>query len=460
MRFDLVSVISSGCKSEVHKCIDRGEKHLHEVGTKMVAIKVIRNKERAYEEINNLLFVGHHNIIPIIDIIEDSHSVRIVMPFLKMDLRSFMGCIVYNTDVMLQIKLQTMAAVHHIHTRGILHMDIKPENICIDFIPPGTESEDMVYCLLVDFGSSVVTEEMRRMMCGSVKTPSTIQSTRGYISPELAEHGILSSACDIYSLGVVFNELIDNRRQSFAESVETSTSFLQLSIDMRNKNFRSRPSSKEILQRLGDVQVCKSLTPLLQNTLSSPGWTSPIASMLMLQCGRQKQSVAGALIDDPLSTNLQKLVTLVCSSDVGHIKDAFWLLFESSVEEADKKCSVGGSSVLSVLHYFDSRIDIARENSLFYAKSLDILSLLPYFILSDDMKLHLWKVSSTSHSCERPIIRCLANSLDPSLAAWCVDDRKLWGVRQEEFGVFIRRFVGDWDKECAKAAQIIANEIS
>ena len=95
----------------------------------MVAIKVIRNKERAYEEINNLLLVGHHNIISIIDIIEDSKSVSIVMPFLKMDLRSFMGCIVYNTDVMLQIKLQTMAAVHHIHTRGILHMDIKPENI-------------------------------------------------------------------------------------------------------------------------------------------------------------------------------------------------------------------------------------------------------------------------------------------------------------------------------------------
>ncbi len=32
MRFDLVSVISSGSKSEVHKCIDRGEEHSHEEG--------------------------------------------------------------------------------------------------------------------------------------------------------------------------------------------------------------------------------------------------------------------------------------------------------------------------------------------------------------------------------------------------------------------------------------------
>ena len=467
MRFDLIRIISTGCKSEVQKCLDHGKGQdssssltsTFSDSVRVVAIKIISNKEKAFEEVGKLLLVGHHNIITIVDIVEDVNGVGIVIPFVHMDLRSFMGCMVYSTSLMAQIKLQIMEAVHHIHTRGILHMDIKPENICIDFVAPDVDSKNKVHCLLLDFGSSVVVEEMLHVLNGSDSSLSTIHSTRGYLSPELTSHGILSSACDIFSAGVVFSELAEHRHRDCGEPIQLSVLFNQLSLDMRHDDFRRRPSSREVLLRLGGENTGKPLLPLLQHNASSPAWTSPVASMLISQCGRQRCSVAGVFINDHLSTNLQKLVTLVRSSDVGHIRDAFWLLFQSSIEEVDQKSNDCGLSVLSILHYFDSRIYLANEHSFFYAKSLDILSHLPYFVLSDDMKLHLWKVSSTSRSCERPVIRCLAKCWNAELSSWCADDRKRWGASQDEFKGFVERFVGDWDMECAKAARVVLDQI-
>ena len=474
MRFDLVEIVSKGCKSEVHKCIDHGKDHDYSISTheedgttttdtgkrRVVAIKIINDKDKAFEEINKLLLVGHHNIISILDIVEDSDSVGIVMPFVNMDLRYFMGRVKYNTATMMQIKLQTMAAVHHIHVRGILHMDIKPENICIDFIASTKDSSNNIHCLLLDFGSSVVAEEMLQTLSRSDSPSSTIQSTKGYLSPELLAYGILSSACDIYSTGVVFSELAENRHPNCAESVRLSAFFCQLSLDMRHEDFKLRPSSKEVLLLLGGDEVCKPLLPISTKS-TTPAWTSSIASVLISQCNRRRCSVTDTFIGDRLSTSLQKLVTLVRSSDVGHIRDAFWLLYETSVEEVDKKSIDCSLSVLSVLHYFDSRIYLANEHSFFYAKSLDILSHLPYFVLSDDMKLHLWKISSTSRSCERSVIRCLANCWgDVELSSWCIDDRTRWGVRQEEFRDFVGRFVDDWDVQCAKAAKMVLVSIN
>jgi hypothetical protein len=127
-----------------------------------------------------------------------------------------------------------------------------------------------------------------------------------------------------------------------------------------------------------------------------------------------------------------------------------------TVEEAEgKHAAEGRLSVLSILHYFDSRIHLAREHGFFYAKSLDILCIMPYFVLTDDMKLHLWKVSSTSFACERPVLRCLANcwATDDTLLPWCSDERKRWGVKQEPFDEFVARFFDDWDVQSVKAAQ-------
>jgi serine/threonine protein kinase len=438
-RFTPAQIISAGLNSVVHHCVDneRG------ANRRAVAMKVITSKEAAFEESSRLLMVGHSNIISLLDIIECPDSVGIVMPLVHMDLRVFMKRFDYFSDTMLQIKLQTTRAVHHVHVRGLLHLDIKPENIGIDLL---SEKGETVKCVLLDFGSSVVVEEACQSLCGGGSSAIAIQATRGYYPPELETGGIISSACDIYSTGVVFDELIANNQQG-SDSLGL---FRTLSADMQHANFRCRPSSKDVLVRLGDEEI---RLPLLLVTRDNdhPAWTSPVASALR-QC--QHWHVADTFINDHHSSNLHKLVTLVRSADVGHIRDAFWLLFETSVEESDDGGSEG-SSVLSILHYFDSRIHLSRENSFFYAKSLDVLSRLPYFVLNDDMKLHLWKVTSVSCACERPVLRCLAGCwvADDTLLDWCSDSRKRWGMRQELFSAFASRFTNDWDTHSAAAAK-------
>ena len=469
MRFVFTNIINVGHKSVVHQCIDHRVSSSSDGGCRVVAVKIIGNKEKAYEEGNRLLMVGHHNVIRLLDIVEDADSVGIVMPLMRMDLRMFMkrGSDTFGTRSMQQIKLQTMRAVHHVHTRGLLHLDIKPENIGVDFSAASSSStiseEEAVRCVLLDFGSSIIVEE------AAEQRAVIVQTTHGYYPPELKSLGIISPACDIYSTGVVFGELIESRRQGegggggSGQGISMAlSSFQKLSLDMQHENFRRRPSSKDVLVRLGDQDILRPLLLEVNHAnRGEPIWTSLIASAL-LQCNQQ--SVADTFVNDQ-STNLQKLVTLVRSADVTHIRDAFWLLFEASVEEADEgrrvsSATEGGGgggmvmSVLSILHYFDSRIYIAREHGFFYAKSLDVLSRLPYFVLTDDMKLHLWKISSASHACERPVLRCLSNCwvADDTLLPWCAADRKCWGVRQEVFAVFAARFANDWDAESVGAA--------
>ena len=224
MNLESVKTITSGRTSSVCHCI----RYLSSKLKEHVAIKIIQSKERAFTEINTLLMMDHPNIMNIIDVVEEDDSVGIIMPLMQMDLRGFLSRAIYpNSTTVLQINLQIMRAVHCMHTHGILHLDIKPENICIDLLPSS------VLCRLLDFGSAVVV--------GDIAMPLVIATTRGYQSPELIAGGMISPAGDIFSVGVVFGELLD---------VQTGDISRQLSDEMQHAEYRLRPSSHAVLERL------------------------------------------------------------------------------------------------------------------------------------------------------------------------------------------------------------------
>ncbi|KAL7674562.1 hypothetical protein ACOME3_000839 [Neoechinorhynchus agilis] len=89
---------------------------------------------------------------------------------------------------------QMVLAVHDIHSQGIMHLDIKPDNFIFGL--DGTVK-------LIDFGLSLPTEQL--------PMPSTVRGTMRYVSPEVVILSTIpkfSMKCDIFALGCILYELI------------------------------------------------------------------------------------------------------------------------------------------------------------------------------------------------------------------------------------------------------------
>lgn len=109
-----------------------------------------------------------------------------------------------TADEVLRLFCVVCDAVHHGHQRGIIHRDIKPDNVLV--VPDGSPK-------LIDFGVASVSDlDMTRV---TVSTGlGTLVGTFAYMSPEQCEGdaSAIDTRCDIYALGVVLYECLAGRR--------------------------------------------------------------------------------------------------------------------------------------------------------------------------------------------------------------------------------------------------------
>jgi len=101
---------------------------------------------------------------------------------------------------LLKAAQQVSSALVHCHSRGVLHMDIKPANILVS-------SQGM--CKVGDFGCSVATS------CTSLTLDHSLVGTPGYQAPEFLRGCAPTPACDIYSLAILMWQL-DSREVPFS----------------------------------------------------------------------------------------------------------------------------------------------------------------------------------------------------------------------------------------------------
>ena len=411
-RYQILDQVDAGCTAIVCRCSDLKEQVT-------VAVKLMPDVSNAIREIRVLCSVGHPSVIAIKGCFRISGCVGIVMPMVQMDLNEFIHRVPYSVDTMEKIELQAMQGLDHIHSRGIMHMDIKPKNIGVM-----RDKACEVQCKLLDFGSAVFS--------GQLKPGDIVRTTPGFMAPEMAL-GRMSFAADIYSAGKVFCALRDHTTDSAAATEVHDVGFGPLVMDMTSAQVDQRPSCKNVLVRMGDITALQPLVvdgPLWQH-VCLVDWTDGDSRLL----------------SHDLSCGLQRIVSLVRSDILEHIENAFWLL-----QEEARRCSCA-LAMLAILHFFHDRLHLTRLGCYFYARALEHLSRRAGFALPEDAKLHLWAISA-SCACERAVLRILARGASAEVLAWCC--RLRWGSRQQEFGQFVERFCDAEDLCHDEALQLAA----
>jgi hypothetical protein len=120
----------------------------------------------------------------------------------------------------------------HAHGRGVVHRDLKPANLL---------RSETGRVKLADFGIARALEETMVTQIG------TVLGTMRYLSPEQAEGRVVGTETDVYSLGVVFDELLDGATDSDRALIDR----------MRAHDPAVRPSASEVAASLGVTQVLR-----------------------------------------------------------------------------------------------------------------------------------------------------------------------------------------------------------
>lgn len=199
-RYEIIELIGEGGMADVYKAVDI-------VDNKTIAVKILKkefaeNEEflrRFRNESKAIAVLSHPNIVKIYDVGFSEKIQFIVMEYIDgITLKEYME----NERVLswkdaVHFVTQILRALQHAHERGIVHRDIKPQNIMM--FTDGTIK-------VMDFGIAKFAREE-----GKTATDQAI-GTVHYISPEQARGDVTDAKSDLYSVGVMLYEMLTGQK--------------------------------------------------------------------------------------------------------------------------------------------------------------------------------------------------------------------------------------------------------
>ena len=199
-RYEIKELIGSGGMADIYKAYDSIEE-------KIVAVKILKEEfandddflRRFRNESKAITLLSHPNIVKIFDVGFTEKLQFIVMEFIDgITLTEYIereGVIKWKDAV--HFTLQILRALQHAHDKGIVHRDVKPQNVML--LQDGTIK-------VMDFGIARFARENGRTL--SDKTIGSVH----YISPEQARGEHIDERSDVYSVGVMLYEMLTGRK--------------------------------------------------------------------------------------------------------------------------------------------------------------------------------------------------------------------------------------------------------
>jgi len=180
----------------------------------MVVLKVLRDSPSAgdehtqftrfMQEYELISKVRHPNVVRIFDLgIADDHAYLAMEYFPRGDLRSVIASGLDGSEALTYLA-QMAAALQVVHAVGVLHRDLKPGNIML-------RADDSV--ALIDFGLAKHVQSD-----AEITATGEIFGTPYYMSPEQGHGQTLDERSDLYSLGVIFYEMLTRQKPYLAQS--------------------------------------------------------------------------------------------------------------------------------------------------------------------------------------------------------------------------------------------------
>ncbi len=195
-RYKILSSIGEGGMADVYLAYDQ-------IIQREVAIKILRGElskdpvtlVRFQREASAITKLSHPNVVNVYDVGEFDSMHYIVMEYVKgrtlKQLISLRGGI--YLDESLNIMIQLTKAVLHAHEHGIVHRDIKPQNVLVN-------NDNTIK--ITDFGIAFASDAI-------ALTPNeSVLGSAHYLAPEATKGEGITHQVDIYALGIVFYELL------------------------------------------------------------------------------------------------------------------------------------------------------------------------------------------------------------------------------------------------------------